>query len=220
MYFDTLFWSVWNLYCRIWWICEPSGSLSAQLLSMHFFHSSKHLCTTGLSQKKLAELSILNTVVERGSLTTSAEDTKVSGEMHTWEGRANLQEDQERLEKCANNFLSFSTGKTTEVHTSLCRRNSWSLLCLVRRWRACVLLEVRCATCSQNLHPHLELQPGSRRSRQWTPLCSDISTAINISLLPFMVQARITTYSSAYFFYFTEEKRNNTLLASATQLTE
>lgn len=134
--FDTLIWSVWNLDNT-----ESDGSVNPVGLSQpspehSLFHSSNHLCTTGLDQEKLPELCILNTVGERCSLTTFAEDTKVRAEMPTWEGRANLQEDQDRLEECANNFLSFSIVKTAEVHTSLCRRNSWILLSLVRKMKS------------------------------------------------------------------------------------
>lgn len=49
----------------------------------------------------------------------STEETKLSVEVDTWEERANLQEDQDRLEECANNFLPFCTGKDTEAQHQL-----------------------------------------------------------------------------------------------------
>lgn len=46
---------------------------------------------------------------ESYSLTTFAEDTKLSGELETWEGRVNQQEDLERVEEWANkNLTKFS----------------------------------------------------------------------------------------------------------------
>lgn len=46
---------------------------------------------------------------ERCSLRTFAEDTKLSGELETWEGRASQQEDLDRLEEWANkNLTKFS----------------------------------------------------------------------------------------------------------------
>lgn len=117
IYFDTSFWSVWNLDKAE--SNGSSGSLSAQPLSMHFFTPQTTTVQLDLIRKSFQNCVFLNTVVERCSLTTFAEHTKLSEEVDTSEGRANLQEDQDRLEECANNFLSFSTGKNTEVQHQL-----------------------------------------------------------------------------------------------------
>lgn len=46
-----------------------------------------------------------------------ASDTKLSGEVDTWEGRANLQEDLHRLKEWANkNLIKFNKDKCHALH--------------------------------------------------------------------------------------------------------
>lgn len=76
---------------------------------MHIFTPQTTTVQLDLIRKSLQNCAFLNTVVERCSLTTFAEDTKPSGEVDTWGGRASLQEDPDRLEDRANkNLTKFS----------------------------------------------------------------------------------------------------------------
>lgn len=198
IYFDTSFWSVWNLdYAECDRSVNPVG----------VSQPSPWACTFSLLKPPLYNptwsgeaFRIVYSWAQRCSLTTSAKETKVSGEVDTWEGRHNLQEDQDRLEEGAHNFQSLCTGKATEVQHQVVQEEQLNpALPCQEDEELCVLLKWDVPHAHWIWIPIWRSSPGSRRSLQWTPLCSDISIAINISMLPFMAQARITTYSSSQF---------------------
>lgn len=206
IYFDTSFWSVWNLdYAESDRSVNPVGVSQPRPWACTFSLLKPPLHNWIWSGKTCR---IVYSWTQRCSLTTSAEETKLSGEVDTWEGRDNLQETRTGWKSVQTIFYLSTQAKTLKHSTNLCRRNSWILLSLVKKMKSF-------ACCWKWDVPHAHwiwipiwrCSPGSRRSPQWTPLCSDISIAINISVLPFMAQPRITTYSSSQFLSLHKRKQ-------------
>lgn len=119
--------------------------LGAQWISLSpapehaLFHSSYHRCRTEPDQEKLAgkeKLVYSWTQWWRGAAWKHLLRTP-KWEVDTWEGRANLQEDLDRLEERANNFLFFLHRQKHESAAATCAGETAEACSpLSRRWRA------------------------------------------------------------------------------------
>lgn len=134
IYFDTSFWSVWNLdYAESDRSVNPVGVSQPRPWACTFSLLKPPLHNWIWSGKTCR---IVYSWTQRCRLTMSAEETKLSGEVDTWEGRANLQETRTGWKSVQTIFYLSAQPRHWSTAPTCAGETAESCPPLSRRWRA------------------------------------------------------------------------------------